>query len=224
MYALLLLSLACLTEREQPFGAGGEQITPGGGGGDADTDADGDADTDTGDTADTGGGDADTDADADTDTDTDADTDTIPGGDDCAVGLGQIACDLPATDQTGAPWTLWSTYGSGPMVISVGHAYDADLQQISEWMSETTSARGAGGAVVLINGPLTTPASAVDATDWSESYGVSPVLYGLSAADRSAWLIGEQTATYVLDKDLRISWVGYGYVGQEKLDDKLKAL
>ena len=223
MYALLLLSLACLPERAQPFGAGGERITPTGGGGDADTDTDADADTDTGDTAVTGG-DADTDADADSDTDTDADTDTIPGGDDCAVGLGQIACDLPATDQGGAPWSLWDTYGSGPMVIAVGHAYDSDLQEISAWMTETTSGRDAGAAVVLVNGPLTSPATGADATDWADVYGVSPVLYGMSATDRSAWLIGEQTATYVLDKDLRITWIGYGYVGQEKLDDKLKTL
>ena len=221
MYALLLLSLACMPEREQPFGAGGDRISPSSGSGDADTDADGDADTDTGDTDDSGG-DADTDADADSDTDTDADSD-IPGGDDCAIGLGQIACDLPATDQTGAPWTLWSTYGT-PMVISVGHAYDSDLQQSSEWMAETTGARGAGAAVILVNGPLTTPASGVDATEWATTYGISPVLFGMSATDRSAWMIGEQTATYVLDKDLRITWIGYGYVGQEKLDDKLKAL
>ena len=221
MYALLLLSLACMPEREQPFGAGGDRISPSGGG-DADTDTDADADTESGETGDSGG-DADTDADADSDTDTDADTDLIPGGEDCAVGLGQIACDLPLTDQTGTPWTLWGQYGSGPVVLSVGHAYDGDLQQISDWVSSTASARGASAAVVLVNGPLTTPATQDDASTWSSTYGV-PTLFGISASDRSAWMIGEQSATYVLDKDLRITWIGYGYVGQEKLDDKLKAL
>lgn len=223
MTALILLSLACLTERAQPFGAGGERIEPTNSGGDADTDTDADADTDTGETGDSGG-DADTDADSDSDTDTDADTDVIPGGEDCAVGLGQIACDVPLLDQTGTPWTLWEQYGNGPIVLSVGHAYDGDLQQISGWISSTAAARSANAAVILVNGPLTTPATQEEAADWASTYSVSPTLYGLSATDRSTWMIGEQSATYVLDADLRITWIGYGYVGQEKLDDKLKDL
>lgn len=221
MTALILLSLACLTERAQPFGAGGERIEPTNSGGDADTDTDADGDTDTGETGDSGG---DADTDADSDTDTDADTDVIPGGEDCAVGLGQIACDLPLVDENGTPWTLWDQYGTGPVVLSVGHAYDGDLQQISAWISETASDRSASAAVILVNGPLTTRATQDEAADWARTYGVSPTLHAMSTTDRSSWMLGEQTATYVLDADLRISWIGYGYVGQEKLDDKLKAL
>jgi hypothetical protein len=182
----------------------------------------GDPPDDTGDVTDT----SDTQDTTDT-TDTTETGDTgdivVPGSDDCGYGLNQVACDLILEDQSGATFRLYEAY-PGQVVLVFGHAYDGNMIQIAGFADSVGDKRDADAVMVLANDPDLQNADQSDAADFATATGADTVLHSMTSATKSAWMFGQDTTTYVIDADMVIRWVGYGYVGESQLDAKVKDL
>lgn len=215
LLALLTLStLSCKGNGDGFFTDGDPADLPnysgGGGGGGDDTGDSGD----TGDTADT----ADT---ADSSADDTGDS-TIPGGEDCGSGLNDIICNIVTTDQSGASFALWDHLGT-PTVLVLGNAYDQQMQIISGYLAGVVTANDAASAVVLFLNANQQTATTADAALWAGTYGLETVLTDPNTSIRAAWT-SSFTTTVLLDTDMRIVWISYGYVDDAQLDDRLEDL
>ena len=183
----------------------------GGGGGGDDSGAADDTGLSTDDSADSGDSSADDTGDS-----------SIPGGDDCGSGLHDIVCNIVTTDQAGASWALWDLYGT-PTVLVLGNAYDQQLQNISGYLARVASDNDAASAVVLFAGPDQIAADTSDAAAWAATYGLETVLIDPTTAIHAAWS-SSFTTTVMLDSDMQVVWISYGYVDEAQMDDRLHGL
>ncbi len=214
---ILFLSIAC-TGPDAGFGRGGTHVDP-----------PQDTSPNTDDTASDSGPDTGEDTGPDTGKDTGPDTgkDTseprVPGGDDCKISLGAVACDLVLIDAKGQSWSLWDQYGD-PIALVLGHQYDQSFTSASVWLQDVSDARSTPIGSVMIEDMNFSAADEADAQGWGELYGIDLALADPEAkAEEGGWF-GSQTVTYVIDADMVIRSKTLGFIGEAELNDKLKAL
>lgn len=218
---LLFLALSSLSCKAGGGGFYSDSTRPdvpdftGGGGDDTGSPSDDSAADDSGDSGDS--------ADSEDSVADDTGDSTIPGGEDCGTGLNQIACNIETTDQRGAAWALWDLYGT-PTVLVFGNAYDQQLQTISGYLAGVADANDAASAVILFSGPDQIAADTADAAAWASTYGLSTVLIDASGGIRGDWAPNSFTTTVLLDTEMRVVWVSYGYVDEAQMDDRLEDL
>ncbi len=176
---------------------------------------------DTGDTSETG--DTDTDTSETADTSDSGENSGIPGSEDCGTGLNKVACNLTGQAQSGQDWELWNHYPATFAVV-IGHAYDQQFITISAYLQGAADARGAIPVAVVLDNLNQVPAEQQDAGEWAAAHGLDTVLWDNSGDIRSTWAFTSNTVTYVIDEEMTIRWIGYGYVDEDQLDNKLKNL
>lgn len=215
---LLLIAAAC-NGGNPGFSGGGTYVAPPEDTGPDKTEDSGDTGPDTGDT-DTGP-DTGKDSDSGGDSTPDSDEPRVPGGDDCGFGLGQVACELLLVDKSGTPWSLWDQYGD-PIGLVIGNEYDQHFASASVWIKDV----GGGVAVgtVMVHDINLSDATSDDADRWSTTYGHSLSLADPNGSAEDLGWFSSQTTTVVIDEDMVIRSIIYGYVGEDQLDDKLKDL
>jgi hypothetical protein len=131
-------------------------------------------------------------------------------------GIGDIAFDLTATSQYGKKWSLYSQLG-GPIVLLVGHLDVGTImtQPLSQ-VGNAASAAGAVSIVLLGRDEYQTVADTTDAARIAEKHGVDVVLTEPSLSLVSVWQGANTPSAYVIDEDMVIQWVGFGYDITEK--------
>jgi len=219
-----ILALAACTSDLDPFGSGGTTFVPPEDTGDTETDDTGDSgdtsDTwDTSDTSDT----SDTWDTSDTSETGDTGDTGIPGGEDCAMTAGEIACNLTLMDQAGNPWMLWNLYESGPVVVIIGNEWDSSFKGASAWLQSVGDNRGATVAMAMSQDINYNAANMDAASKHAATYSLNTVLWDPEGDRLDGWF-STTTKTYLMDSDLRIDTIITGFVAEEQLDDKLKAL
>jgi hypothetical protein len=214
---ILLLGIAC-TGADPGFGGGGTHVDPPVDTGPFSTDDTGDSGPDTG--RDTG---PDTGRDTGPDTAADTSEPRVPGGDDCKIEVGEVACDLVLVDASGASWSLWDQYGE-PIALVMGHQYDQHFTSAAGWIQEVSDDRSTAVGSVMIEDFNYLPADDEDAKGWGDLYGIELSLADPDGAAKAGGWYGTQTVTWLIDEDMVLRSKTVGFIGQSQLDDKIKDL
>ena len=106
----------------------------------------------------------------------------------------------------------------------IGHAYDQQFQTISGYVQDAADKRNVIPVVVVLDNANQQPSTQSDAGDWASTYALNTVLYDSTGDIRGDWAFTSNTVTYVIDSDMKIDWIGYGYVDEDQLDNKMKNL
>ena len=212
---LFLIFFGCGKSNNPGFGGGGLPIPPAStsDAGGIDGDGDGGTSSDTGTTQDTANpsdtGDSVVERDSDADADGDGGTEdtgiTIEG---TGYNAGDVAYNLTATDQSGAPFSLHALYGQ-KVVLVVGNM---DVATTTDTLAGIQSVMGDHSGVRFVayigNDTYGIPCDQSCAAEVASTYGFSPVVVG-GMADTSAfnsWVAPSNTKTYLMHSTMEIYW------------------
>ncbi len=135
------------------------------------------------------------------------------------------AYDLLASDQSGSPFSLHALYGS-PVVLLVGDLYDARTTDTLTSMGALVSSHGDKHFVALIGQDEgTSHCDQECAASVAATYGIPTVLYdspGLGVY--TTWAQSNAPRLYIIDAEMKITWVNFGSTTESQLDDKLDDL
>lgn len=139
---------------------------------------------------------------------------------------GDTAYDLLTTDHTAGAFSLHALYGS-PVVLLVGDLYDDRATDTMTAMASLSGEHTDKQFVALIGQDASTTHCDADcAAEVATTYGIPTVIYDASPALPlyTEWAQGNAPRLYVIDAEMKITWVNFGTTSEGQLDDKLDDL
>lgn len=122
--------------------------------------------------------------------------------------VGDVAYDLEGQDAAGEDWTLYGALGR-PVVLVVGPLDYPTMASTAAGLPDVhTGAPGAVLALLVDRDEYSTAPDADDAARWAEELRVDAVVLDPGSALVNLWTDSSPPRTFVIDREMRIAWVG----------------